>query len=183
MGIGTLRGGNFFKWDLKNLCIRKVNTNLRKKKDSDCNFYNFSLFVPYPNNFVIVCICNGIYSPLPTFFFFFFVRGSKFFLLSCSYELRTFQISWGPSVLGSPNLLLIERARPFSSIKSSLTNNVKLRTVDGKLSASSVHTNFSHFYFGIFSLFKCPLKLPKKCLPLIGNNSVKVRTLFDMDSK
>ena len=47
------------------------------------------------------------------------------------------------------------------------------------MDAPYVHTNFLHFYLGIFSLrifcmFKCPLKLPKKCLLLLGNNSVKV---------
>ena len=57
-----------------------------------------------------------------------------------------------------------------------------------KLSVLCVHANFSHFYFVIFSLrifclFKCPLKLSKKCLLLFGNNSVKVWIPFDMSSK
>ena len=53
-----------------------------------------------------------------------------------------------------------------------------------KLSVSCAHANFSHFYSGIFPLrifclFKCPLKLSKKCLLLFGNNSVKMWILFD----
>ena len=61
VGIGTLGEGDF-------------NTNLKQKNDSDCNFYNFSLLVPYPNKFVLVCIYivifYGIYYPLPTNTFF-----------------------------------------------------------------------------------------------------------------
>ena len=57
-----------------------------------------------------------------------------------------------------------------------------------RLSSSCVHANFPHFYFGIFSLrifclFKCPLKLSKKWLLLLGINSVKVWIQFDMSSK
>ena len=41
----------------------------KKKKDFDCNFYNFSLLVTYLNKFLIVCICiliiHGIYSLYP----------------------------------------------------------------------------------------------------------------------
>ena len=75
VGIGTLGGGDFFRWDLKTPYIKKVNTNLKKKKYSDCNFYNFSLLVPYPNKLVVVCICNAIYSPLPTNIYFFVGEG------------------------------------------------------------------------------------------------------------
>ena len=57
-----------------------------------------------------------------------------------------------------------------------------------KLSVLCVHGNFSHCYLGIFSLkifylFKCPLKISKKCLLLFGNNSVKKSMLFDMSCK
>ena len=39
-----------------------------KKNDSNCNFYNFwPLLVPYPNNFLVVClfvlIFHGLYTP------------------------------------------------------------------------------------------------------------------------
>ena len=55
MGIGTLDGGEFFQVGLENSLYKKiVNANQKlkkkKKKDSDCNFYNFSLLVPYPEN-------------------------------------------------------------------------------------------------------------------------------------
>ena len=41
-----------------------------KKNDSNCNSYNFSILVSYPNNFVVVCIFifHGIYFPHPQFF-------------------------------------------------------------------------------------------------------------------
>ena len=79
-----------------------------------------------------------------------------------------------------------------------------------KLSASCVHANFLHFYLGIFSLrifclYKCPLKLSKKCLLycllitlwkceycliwalsksiLFGSNSLKVSVLCDKNSE
>ena len=133
-----------------------MNTNLKQKKknDSDFNFYNFSLLVPYPNKFLVVCICivifHGIYSPLTTNIF--FCGGIIFFSVPCSQGLRIFQISWGPSVFGGSNFLFERGARPFSSIKPSMTTHVNSRTVDGKIIYFIVHANFSHFYFGIFSL-------------------------------
>ena len=52
-----------------------------KKNDSDCYCYHFSLLVPYPNNFLIVCLCilifHGIYLP-PTHKYF-FCGAKKFF--------------------------------------------------------------------------------------------------------
>ena len=41
-----------------------------KKNDSDCNFNNFSILVPYTNKFLVVCIFHGIYYP-PTHEYFF----------------------------------------------------------------------------------------------------------------
>ena len=48
--------------------IKIVNMNLKQKKkenDSDCNFYHFSLLVPYSNNFLVVGLCivifHGVY--------------------------------------------------------------------------------------------------------------------------
>ena len=50
-----------------------MNTNLRQKNDSDCNFYHVPLLVPYPNNFLVVCICilifHGLYFPTHKYFF------------------------------------------------------------------------------------------------------------------
>ena len=46
-------------------------TNFKQKiNDSNCNFYNFLLLVPCPNNFLVLCICilifHGIYSTQST---------------------------------------------------------------------------------------------------------------------
>ena len=73
----------FFRWDLKTPCIKnsEYKSQAKKKKDSNCNFYNFSLLVPQPNKFVVVCICififHGIYSPLALSTNIFFM-GAKF---------------------------------------------------------------------------------------------------------
>ena len=40
-----------------------------KKNDSDCTFENFSLLVPYPKDFLVVCICiliSMVYTPITT---------------------------------------------------------------------------------------------------------------------
>ena len=80
-----------------------------KKNDSNCNFYHFSLLVPHPNNFLVVCFCilifNGIYPPPINIFF---VR-LKVFFVSCSKGLGKFQISWGPSLLGRTNIFFGKR--------------------------------------------------------------------------
>ena len=107
----------FFRWDLKTSCIKNSKyksqaKKINKKNDSDCNFYNFSLLVPYPNKFVVVCICivifHGMNSPQATNIF--FCGGLNFFFVSWSQRLGIFQISSGPSVLegrgvGGPNFL------------------------------------------------------------------------------
>ena len=63
VGIGTLGGGDFFQ-------VRSENSQIL----CDCNFYNFSLLVLYPNKFLVVCICilifHSAYSPIPTNIFF-----------------------------------------------------------------------------------------------------------------
>ena len=97
----------FFRWDLTTPCIKNSECKSQEKKtDPDCNFYNFSLLVSYPDKFVVVCICivifHCIYSCLLTNIF---LWEAKFFLISCSQVLGIFQISWGPSVLGFPNFL------------------------------------------------------------------------------
>ena len=52
----------------------------------------------------------------------------------CSLGLGRFQISWGPFVLGRLSCLFGERrARPFYSMKLSMTNHVNSRIVDGKI--------------------------------------------------
>ena len=75
----------------------------QKKNDSDCNFYNFSLLVPNPNNLLVVCLCisifHGIFTPAKKISLFFSVWLKQFFA-SCSQGLEKCEISWGPSVLG-----------------------------------------------------------------------------------
>ena len=48
--------------------------NLKQKKnDPNCNFYNFSLLVPYPNKFLVICICilfSMVYTPSHSQIFF-----------------------------------------------------------------------------------------------------------------
>ena len=61
----------FFRWDLKTPCIKiSEQKSQAKKNDSDCNFYNFSLlvlfpnkFVVFPNKFVVVCIRWDLKTP------------------------------------------------------------------------------------------------------------------------
>ena len=93
-----------------------------KKKKIPIVISTISLLVPYPNKFVVVCICIVI-----------FCGGLNFFFVSCGLGLGIFQISWGPSVLGVLISFLGEGARPFCSIKPSMTNHVNSRTVDSKI--------------------------------------------------
>ena len=123
----------FFRWDLKTLCIKnseyKSQAKNPKKHDPDCNFYNFSLFVPYPNKFVVVFICivifHGIYSPIPTNIF--FLWQAKFFFVSCSQGLGIFQISWGLSVLGVPISFLGEGGQAIFFHKTINDQSCKLK--------------------------------------------------------
>ena len=82
-----LVGVIFFWRDLKTSCIKNSEYEFQtKKKDSNCNFYNFSLLVPYRNIFLVVCICILIFHsmyirPLPTSHpQIFFIVGVNFFL-------------------------------------------------------------------------------------------------------
>ena len=63
---------------MKTPCIKNSEYKFQAKKKK---IYNFSLLVPYPIKFVVVCICivifHGIYSPLPTYIV--FCGGLKFF--------------------------------------------------------------------------------------------------------
>ena len=89
-----------------------MNMNLKQKYDSNCNFYHVSLLIPYPNKFLVVCLCilifHDIYPPLP--------------------QPQIFFVLWGTNILFGR-----ERARPFSSIMPSKTNHVNSRIVDGKI--------------------------------------------------
>ena len=109
------------------------------------------------------------------------------FLAPKSGHWRKKQPALGPVYSPYPQILFC-RGKIFFSIKPSMTNHVNSRLVDGKLSASCVHTNFSLFYLGIFSLrifclFRFLLKLSKEYLLLFCNNPMKVWIRFDMSSK
>ena len=71
----------FFRWDLKTPYIKNSEYKSQAKKDSVCNFYNFSLLIPYPNKFVVfVLIFSMVYTPpYPQIFF---LWGAIFFF-SC----------------------------------------------------------------------------------------------------
>ena len=118
---------------------KRVNMNLKQKKkknDSYCNFCNFSLFIPSPNKFLVVCICilifHGIYSPIPRTFFLLGV-GANFFSLLVARGWEDFKFLG--DLLNWEDLIsfLVEGAMPFSSIKPPMTNHENARIVDGKI--------------------------------------------------
>ena len=75
--IGILGGNWHFRWGwifLGGTWIKKSEYKSQAKKyGSDCNFYNFSRLVPYPNKFVVVCICTIIFHIFPPTHKYFFV--------------------------------------------------------------------------------------------------------------
>ena len=71
-----LVGVIFFRQDLKTPYIKNSECDSqakKKKKDSNCSFYNFSLLVPCHSKFMAVCICilifHGVYYPNHKYFF------------------------------------------------------------------------------------------------------------------
>ena len=74
--IGILGRNWHFRWGwFENFWYKKSWIRISSQKNgSNCNFYNFSLLVPYHNKFLVVGICilifYGTYYPLPTNFFF-----------------------------------------------------------------------------------------------------------------
>ena len=65
-GNWHFRWGYFFHVRLENSCIKnREYESQRKKNDSNCNFYNSLLLVPYPNKFLVVCICNLFWFLIP----------------------------------------------------------------------------------------------------------------------
>ena len=115
-----------------------MNTNLRRKKnDSDSNFYNFSLLVPYPNNFLLVCICilifHGIYPLPPPTNIYIFCGVYNFFSCLVARGWENFKFLGDLLRRGDLIPFLGERSTPFSSIKPSMTNHANSRIVDGKI--------------------------------------------------
>ena len=90
-----------------------MNMNLKQKNDFDCNFYHASLLVLCPSNFLVVYLCilifHGIYPSPPT-------------------QPQVFLLYWVELIS-----FLGEGARPFSSMKPSMTNHVNSRIVDAKI--------------------------------------------------
>ena len=148
-----------------------------------------SLLAPYPNKFAVVCICivifHSIYSPLLTNIF---LRGAKFFLCLVARGWKYFKLLgdflyWRVLIffLGERGLaIFFHKAINDQSckLKNSWRQNYLLHVC-----MLTFHTYFGIFSLRIFCLFKSPPKLPKKCLLLLGINSVKVWILFDMSSK
>ena len=101
----------FFRWDLKTPRIKNSEyihiLSKNEKNNSYCNFYNFSLLVPQPNKFVVVCICiiifHGIYFSLSPNIF---LVGGYFFFF-CILQLGRGNISnfLVTSCIGGPNFL------------------------------------------------------------------------------
>ena len=91
-----------------------MNRNLKQKNDSDSNFYNFSLLVPYPSEFLAGSLYLYPYVlwyilPPPTNIFY---GGLIFFPCLVAKGLGRFQMS---------------------SIKPSMINHVNSRAVDGNI--------------------------------------------------
>ena len=114
-----------------------------QKNASDCNFYNFSLLVPYPNNFLVVCICvltfHFVYSPShPQIFF---LWGLNLYLIARGWE--NFKLLGD---LGGGKAIFCHKVINDQSCK--------LKIVDGKIIyfMRVVYANFYHFYLGIFCL-------------------------------
>ena len=140
-----------------------------------------SFLVPYPNNLVVVwqsvfvALFLMVYTP-PTHKYL-FCGGGLFFFRILQLGAGKIAIFLRPSVLGGPKFLF---GRGEAIFFNKVINDQK--QLMAKLSVSCVYANFSHFYLEIFSLrvfclFKCPLKLSKKCLPLFSANSENVNTV------
>ena len=119
---------------MKTPCIKNSEYKSQaKKKDRDCNFYNFSLLAPYPNKFLVVCICilifHGIYSPFPQILF----VGDYIFCVLLLGPGKMSNLLGSLYSLGDLISFLGEGDRLFSSIKPSMTNHVISRIVDGKI--------------------------------------------------
>ena len=130
--------------------------NPKQKNDSDCNFYNFSLLVPLPQQLpgsLFLYRYFPWYKPLLSTQKYFFC-GAKSFFPICSQGIGKFQISWRPSVLGGTNIFF---GRGGSAIFFHKTINDQI----SKLSVSYMYTNSSRFQLRIFRLrIFCLFKRP-----------------------
>ena len=182
----------FFRWNVKPPCIKNSKYESQaKKNDSDCNFYNFSLLVPYPNKFLVVCICILIFRwfilPLPTNTFLWGAKFCHVFLNSClvargweDFEFLGDLLYWENliSFLGEGgHAIFFHKAINDQSckLKNSWRQNYLLR-----VSRLTFLTFTWEFFLREFSVCSSVHWNSKKCLPLFVNNSVKV---FDMSSK
>ena len=129
-----------------------MNTNLKQKNGSSCNFYNFSLLVPYHSNFLVVQICIGGGGG---------GGGEREGLISF-FERQGWAISFHKAIND-------QSCKLQNSVRQNYLFRVCILT----------------FLTSNLEFFVCS-SVPwnsKKCLLLFGNNSVKVRILFDMSSK
>ena len=132
----TLGGGDFFQMGLENSLYKKKKYKSQTKNDFDCNFYNLSLLILHPNNFLVFCICilvfHGIHSPFhPQIYYFLWGLKVSSNLVARNWENFKF---WGTFCIGQTQFPFWERrGRPFSFMKPSMTNHVSSRKVDGKI--------------------------------------------------
>ena len=135
--IGILGRNWHFRWGwFENFWYKKSWIRISSQKDgSNCNFYNFSLLVPYHNKFLVVGICilifYGTHYPLPTIFFFFV--GAYFFVCLVPRGWEDFKFHGDLLYWGDLISFLGEAARTFFSMEQSMTNHVNSRIVDGKI--------------------------------------------------
>ena len=120
-------GGDFFRWDLKTLCVKNSKYESQTKNLFQMQFQQ-SHFGPLPKQlsgslylypFFPWCILNK----------YFLWRDFFFLVLSC-------QISWSPSILGGPNFLFGRRGQAIFFHKAINNQSVNSRIVDGKIICS-----------------------------------------------
>ena len=168
----------FFRWDLKTPCIKNSEYKSQVKKKKKKNPIVISTISHFWSPFIIIT------PPYPQIIFLWRLN----FFVCCSQGLRIFQISWGPSVLGVLISFYGEGGYAIFFHKAINDQSCKLKNSWWQdyllhLCMLTSHTFTLEFSLGEFFLFKCPLKFPKKCLLLLGINSVKVWILFHMSSK
>ena len=165
--------------------------NLKQKNDSNCNLYYFSLLVPCPNNFLVVCLCILIFHGIVNLNFF----------LSCSQGRSVGRSNaLGRSVLGDTKnfhkAINGQSCKPKNSWRQNYLFHVCMLfflTFSWGFSAweffvySSVHSKVQEnvYYYLEITLFRCKYSLIwvlNKSM-LFGSSSLKVSLLLDMNSE
>ena len=181
--IGIL-GGNwhcrwgwcFFRWDLKTPCIK--NSEYKSQPKTKKIPIVISAISHFRSPFIIIT---------PSYPQIIFLWRAKFFLSVAPRAWEYFKflgglLYWGVliSFFGGGGTIFSQKAINDQSckLKNSWWQNYLLHVC-----MLTFHTSTLEFSLGEFSLFKCPLKLQKKSLVLLGIYSVKVWILFHMSSK